>query len=255
MKHVIAAAAVLSVLLAGHSVRAAEKTGSNQLENKQLRVAFDKDGLSQIHDKALGRSLDFKGDRFVLKINDVTVDSKTIKPQSIAKTGQVLTYSYKVGKLMVEAVYELRSDWRFVSKHIRVKTPGDYLIKSMIVFDAKLKQPVLSEYRNRGGRYGAFLRFGDTAKSTKETFGMFAVIQNPYLKFKLKDGAVSLAYEPDMKWSKDYELFDSDRVCLGTYRLSGAEYPGDMVPSGSICPNRLNTRRINRWLTSTLRWR
>jgi hypothetical protein len=79
MKHVIAAAVVLSVLLACHSVRAAENTGTHPLENKQLRVVFDEDGLLRIHDKAIGRSIDFNGDRFVLKIDDQTIDSKTLK--------------------------------------------------------------------------------------------------------------------------------------------------------------------------------
>jgi hypothetical protein len=239
MKHALIAASVLTVLIAGCSGLAAETVGANRLENKKLRVVFDKDGLAGIHDKTLDRSIDFKGDRFVLKIDDATIDSKTTKPQSVNKTGQTVTYSYRAGKVSVEAVYELRDDWRFVSKHLRVKAPGDYLIKSMIVFDAKLKPPVLSEYRNRGGRYGAFLRFGDTAKSDKATFGMFAVIQNPYLQFELKDGAVSLAYEPDMEWSKDYGPFDSDRVCLGTYRLSGTQYPGDMLPEWKYLPKPL----------------
>ena len=230
MKRAIAAVAVLSVLLAGRSARAAENARPRELENKQLRVVFDKQGLSQIHDKALGRSIDFKGDRFVLKVDDTTVDSKTMKPQSVRKAGQILTYRYKAGKLLIEAVYELRGDWRFVSKHLRVKAPGKYLVKAATVFDAKLSTPVLGDYRNRGGSYGAFLRFGDTAKSAKATFGMFAVIQNPFLKFELKEGAISLAYEPDMEWSKDYGPFESDRVCLGTYRLSGTKYPGVMLP-------------------------
>ena len=55
MKHVILAAVVLSVLLTAGSTNAAENAGSHPLENKQLRVVFDKDGLSRIHDKALGR--------------------------------------------------------------------------------------------------------------------------------------------------------------------------------------------------------
>ncbi|MDP6633778.1 MAG: hypothetical protein QGG42_02690 [Phycisphaerae bacterium] len=240
MKHVVAAAAVLSVVLVGSSARAAEKIGRHTLDNKQLRVVFDMQGLCQIRDKTLGRSIDFKGDRFALKIDDATIDSKTLKPQSIRKAGQVLTYRYKTGELLIDAVYELRGDWRFVSKHLRVSTQGKYHIKSATVFGAGLNTPVISDYRNRGGSYGAFLRFGDTAKSTRATFGMFAVIQNPFLKFELKDGDISLAYEPDMEWSRDYGSFESDRVCLGTYRLSGTEYPGGMLPEWHYLPQPLS---------------
>ncbi len=230
MKHAVIAAAVLSILLAGQSVQAADEPGSFTLENKQLRVSFDKVGLTRIHDKALSRSLDFQGASFVLKIDDQVIDSNTSKPKTAVLAGKTVTYGYKVGKLLIEAVYELRDDWRFVSKHLRVTSPADkYRIKAASVFDAKLKTPVLSDYRNRGGSYGAFLRFGDTAKSKKETFGMFAVIQNPFLKFALQDGAISLAYEPDMEWMTAYGPFESDRVCLGTYRLSGTKYPGEML--------------------------
>ena len=239
MKHVIAAVAALSVLVAGRPAWAAENAVKYELKNKQLRVVFDKQGLSRIHDIALDRTVDFKGDRFVLKIDDTTVDSKTIGPHAVRKAGQVLTYRYTVGKLLIEAVYELRGDWRFVSKHLRVALPGKHRVRTATVFEAKLSTGVLSEYRNRGGRYGAFLRFGNTApnpKNTEATFGMFAVIQNPYLKFELVDGNISLAYEPDMDWSKDYGPFESDRVCLGTYRLSGTKYPADMLPEWHYLP-------------------
>jgi len=230
MKNVIAFAAVLAVVSAGSPARAAEKNELYKLENKQLRVAFDKDGLCRIHDKALDRSVDFKGDRFVIEIDDAKIDSRTLKNEFVANNGRELIRRYKTGKFRIDVVYELRDHWRFVSKHLRVTMPGKHLIKAANVFDAKLSTPVLSEYRNRGGSYGAFLRFGDTPDSKKETFGLFAVIQNPFLKFKLEKGDISLAYEPDMRWSKEYGPFESDRVCLGTYRLSGTRYPGDMLP-------------------------
>ena len=98
MKHAITVVAVFSLFLVVHSARSAEVVGPGKLENKQLRVVFDKQGLTQIHDKALGRTIDFKGDRFVLKVDDTTVDSKTIKPQAVGKAGKILTYRYKVGK-------------------------------------------------------------------------------------------------------------------------------------------------------------
>ncbi len=240
MKHAIVSAAVLSVLLASSWAQAAEGPKALVLENKLLRVEFDQSGLSRIHDKALDRSIDFKGDRFIIKIDDITVDSKTTKLQTVAHGRGSVILLYKAGKLLIEAVYELRSDWRFVSKHLRVISPaGKYRIKAATVFDAKLKTPVLSDYRNRGGSYGAFLRFGDTAKSAKPAFGMFAVIQNPFLKFKLADGEMAMSYEPDMEWSKDYGPFESDRVCLGTYRLSGTGYPGDMLGEWKYLPKPL----------------
>jgi len=228
MKYTMTAVVVLSVLLAGGSA-AAENAGG-ELKNKQLRAVFDASGLREIHDAAIGKTISFKGDRFVLKVDDKTIDSSTMTPQGIKKTGTVLTYLYKAGDLRIAAVYELRRGWRFVSKQLRVSPTGKHHIKTASVFQAKLANPVVSEYRCRGGSYGAFLRFGETPKSTKPAFGMFAVIQNPFCKFDLKEGDISVGYVPEMDWSKDYGPFESDRVCLGTYSLSGTGYPGRMLP-------------------------
>ena len=37
---------------------------------------------------------------------------------------------------------------------------------------------------------------------------------------------MALAYVPEMEWRAAYGPFESDRVCLGLYRLSGVEFPG-----------------------------
>ena len=36
---------------------------------------------------------------------------------------------------------------------------------------------------------------------------------------------MALAYAPDMEWRAAYGPFESDRVCLGLYALSGVEFP------------------------------
>ena len=45
------------------------------------------------------------------------------------------------------------------------------------------------------------------------------------LKWNRRKGHVSLAYLPEMEWRAAYGPFESDRVCLGLYEMSGVDFP------------------------------
>ncbi|KPK48339.1 MAG: hypothetical protein AMK72_07205 [Planctomycetes bacterium SM23_25] len=215
-----------------------EAGGLRQLDGEQLRATFGARGLVAIHDKALGRTVAFQGDRFALEVDEATIDSTTLDVRRIEQTGHTLVYHYQANGWPIEVVYELKPAWRFVSKHVRLRLPGKHRVKTATVLGADIKTPVVGEHRLRGGSYGAFLRFAGDAKDPQEAaFGLFAVIQNPFLKFDLKGGALSLAYEPDIDWSAEYGAFETDRVCLGTYALSGTRYPAGMLPEWHYVQN------------------
>ena len=215
-----------------------EAEGLRQLDGDRLQATFDARGLATIRDKTLGQTIAFHADRFVLHVDEETFDSRTLKVKRVERAGHTLLYHYEAKGRPIEVVYELRPGWRFVSKHVRLRLPGTHRVKQATVLSAEIRTPVVGEHRQRGGSYGAFLRFaGDATAPGKATFGMFAVIQNPFLKFRLKDGALSLAYEPDMDWSADDGPFETDRVCLGTFALSGTQYPARMLPEWHYVPD------------------
>lgn len=223
--------AVLCVLSASLPASAEENGERRQLKNRLLRAVFDAKGLIAIEDKALRQSVVFQGDRFVLEIDRQTIDSRTLTPRKVRREDNALIYHYQLDKWPIDVVYELKPGWRFLSKHLRVGLPGKHRVRRATVLGISIKNPIVSDHRIRGGKYGAFLRFARDGRTGKEAaFGMFAVIQNPFLKLDLRDGSMSLAYEPDMEWSAQYGPFETDRVCLGTYALSGTRYPARMMP-------------------------
>ena len=141
---------------------------------------------------------------------------------SAGKTEVVFTYA--ADDTTIEAVYELRPEWRFVTKLVRFKVRGQQRVKSLQVVDAKVGPAVDGQQRLRCGQYGLLLRFGDSA-------GLFACLQNPFNKIAFGDEqTLTLAYEPDMDWNAEWGPFESDRACLGTYGSSDTKFPASMLP-------------------------
>ena len=198
---------------------------ARMLANARIVATFDGRGLVGIRDVALGRTVGFKGDTFAIQIGGRTLAADKLGRPAVTKKGTAIVYSYRAGDLGIDAVYELRAGWRFVTKHLSVRGPGKYRVKAVTVFDATLAGRVSNNLRLRGGGYGILLRFDEKA-------GMFACLQNPYNKiaFDEKAGGLSLAYEPDMDWDAAWGPFESDRACLGTCALSGTTFPYQMLP-------------------------
>ena len=86
-----------------------------------------------------------------------------------------------------------------------------------------MKTPIAREHKASNGSGAVFLRLGEPNSPPK--FGVFLALQNPFLKWERKDGQVAMAYSPDMEWRAAYGPFESDRVCLGLYELTGVEFP------------------------------
>jgi hypothetical protein len=206
--------------------------GSEQiLLNERLRVEFNERGLAAIEDLALARAIGFGEDNFSIVIDGKEVRSETLTPQPPRKEGNRLIYNYVSPPYTLEAVYELRPGWRFVSKQILVKSPAgsEFHVQQMKVFRIHLVAPPREVYTldrsNRGletGDYGAFLRFDDA-------LGMFALVQNPFLKVHQDGASFEITYNPEMDWKAEYGAFESDRGCLGTYMLTGRRLPDKML--------------------------
>ena len=108
---------------------------------------------------------------------------------------------------------------------------ADYRVKSLTPFRATLGTPVAEELLNRGGSYGAFLRFGTGGQPG---YGLFFVVQNPFMQWQRTGQQVSVSYAPEMDWRPNYGPFPGDRVCLGTYGLTGQGFPTADGPERDI---------------------
>ncbi|PYO83842.1 MAG: hypothetical protein DMD68_08450, partial [Gemmatimonadetes bacterium] len=152
---------------------------------------------------------------------------------------RIVVFYWTAAPYRIDVVYELRSEWGFVSKQIFVTGGGGgvYHVDDVTVFDAALVDTIRNAYvpgshrANLGtGDYGGALRFASGR-------GLLAVVQNPFLEFRRDGNAFAIRYQPDMDWRAEYGPFASDRGMLAPVRLSGRTIPARMLPEWRLGPS------------------
>jgi len=216
---------VLAAAMLGSWGRAADV-----LENDRLRAEFDGRGLTAVLDKATHKTVKFAEDGFAVFVGDQAIDSEFAALVADKPTETTRAYRAEGGGFAVRVVYELKPGWGFVSKQLFVSTTGkkDFRVGRIEMFRGKT-EGIAEQQRIRDG---VLWRFGDG----KPTYGMFVVLQNPFLQLKQRDGLFSLAYSPNMEWKVGDGAFESDRLCLGMYGMSGVKYAAGMVPEWKYIP-------------------
>lgn len=202
------------------------------LSNGRLTATFGERGLTEIAGRRLLR------DDFSIVLDGHDYSSAALPTPSRKSDSSRVTYSYDAGSFRIDAAYELRDGWRFLSKQIVVtaaKTAKFRVDRIAVLDDALAQQPreVYAIGRKRPryetGLYGAALRFGDQS-------GLLAVVQNPFLVFNGAESSFSVEYRPDMAWNSSWGPFASDRGLLAPYRLSGRFVPERMLPEWKLGP-------------------
>ncbi|MBV9851257.1 MAG: hypothetical protein JO250_16425 [Armatimonadetes bacterium] len=211
-------------------------TSPMRLKNDLLEAEFDVRGLTAIHDRALGQTVGFADDGFSVALDGATLDSASVPAPTRTQDKNTVTYGYTAGPHVVTVTYELQPSWRFVSKQLSldVTDGADYHVKSLTPFQATLGTPIAGELLNRGGSYGAFVRFG---AGGAPGYGLFFVVQNPFMQWQRTGQRVAISYAPDMDWKPNYGPFPGDRVCLGPYGLTGQGFPTASVPEWQYLPH------------------
>ncbi len=222
------------LLLTAVSIGFGDQDKPRYLSNDKIKAEFNNRGLSGITDLALSQTVTFEKDEFSITVDGKKNDSEPISPDSVKKEKGRLVYIFEMAPFTIKVVYELKPGWRFISKQIFVKSPKgtEYRVNHLDAFLSVLTNPISSEYRIYRGKYGAFVRLGgaDSPESGNPTYGMFLVLQNPFVEWNLEGQNISLAYSPEMQWKSDYGDFVADRALIGTYKLSGTAFPANTVP-------------------------
>jgi len=202
------------------------------LANSVLTARFGDRGLESMASPAAGLPYQFQHDGFDLRVDGHTIESEELPVPVRTQAADRVTYAWTAGPYRLRVIYELRTDWRFVSKqividaasapHLRVDTVG--------VFRSALAEPIVSTFTPKGPRpslgtreYGAALRLAGAR-------GLLVVAQNPFLEFTHQSAAFALRYAPDMDWNLDDGPFEADRGLVAPYRLTGRVLPAAMVP-------------------------
>lgn len=209
------------------------------LDNGILNLELGRNGLEKLHDKTTGKTVEFVSDSFSVRVDGQEIDSARLKPAVTKESDSAAVCAFRSGEYAVRVVYELRKGWRFVSRQLFLTGPDgkEMLVEKMKPFDGRLRNTVVDPYRLTGGRYGISLRIKDAPAEKTPTWGCFMLVQNPYTKIESQQSQVSLAYEPGMKWKSEYGPFPSDRLCIGTYELTGNTFRADMAPEWSYVRN------------------
>jgi hypothetical protein len=190
------------------------------LKNKKIKVEFGKNGLTSITDLVNNQRVGFKNDRASMQVGDMLLDSVSLTPAAMKKSGDTLTYTYTSKTWTLKVVYELKSDWGFVTKQLVLSGAegAAYRVKSVNAFSGELDEKSVSLFKQTKGNL--FLRFGE---GDKPAYGLLCTVQNFFTKARYAEGVVTLMYEPDMEWKSAFGPFESDRACLALYTLSGTE--------------------------------
>lgn len=201
-----------------------------RLRNQQVVAEFDERGLVRLSRPAARASLELAGDSASITVNGQNLAVPGLKLLSTKRRSHSLTYTYAADDKRLQVVYELKRDWEFVSKRLVLSLPAGATcrVDNIEVLRAELQTPLAREHKAATATGTVFLRLNDT--NPPAGFGAFLVLQNPFLKWERKGQHLSLSYAPEMDWAGTYGPFESDRVCLGLYALTGIELPARNLP-------------------------
>ena len=221
--------AALAIAFAVGVVGVGRDATGQTLLNAHVRAEFDARGLRALTDSADHHRYGFEADGFSVTVGNETLGSGTLGTPTRDVEPQRVTYRYASGTTTVVVRYELRPDWRFVSKQIEVRVAGatDLRMREVELFRATFEdsptdiyEPPSARANLQTGVYGAAVRF-DSSHS------LLIVAQNPFLHTRHEGRALALRYAPDMDWKSAYGAFVSDRGLIAPVRLSGRRATGE----------------------------
>lgn len=213
------------------------------LQNETITATFDDTGLVMLHDTTLDKTVRLNHDAFRISVDGKIISGGTLTTMLITQMQYKVAYAYKKDNYAVKVEYELKPGWHFISKQLFYGTrKKEYRVGDVTVFSAELQNPIESVQQLSRGAHAVLLRLNNETGNTagNADWGMFVVLQNPFLTWQQSGKRISASYSPDMEWKKEYGLFTSDKCCIGIYKLSGTRYPLRMVreweyvPAGSM---------------------
>ena len=221
-----------------------------ELRNAATVARFGARGLISVAEIASGSRIDLDSDEWAISIDTRTLRSADAQ-NILRKTGaNEVIYEFDLAPYRVQAVYDIKPGWGFVSKQLRITSaPGKKLsVNRVVPWELKVKTAVQSDFvpsvytpqfgftleQSRkslpGKDYGEFLRFGDGN-------GAFLTVQNPFLEVNRDGSSISVSYAPEMEWQSSWGDFASDIACIGAYRLTGLRNAREMVTEWQPAPS------------------
>lgn len=200
------------------------------LTNQRIRATVGARGLTTFTDLATGRSYRLTSDDFTISIDGVTIDSRALPTPTRRAQANGVTLTWRAGASAIDAVYELKPGWGFISKQLVVRFAASRTarIGRLVPLRASLGETPTSHFNPGHPRADLHTKDYGTALRFRDGTGMLVVAQNPFLQIDREGPDLSLAYDADMTWRADDGDFPVDRVLIAPYRLSGRVLPSQM---------------------------
>ncbi len=204
------------------------------LENDLVRAEFDDSGLVALHDKGLNKTLHFDSDYTSFIFDHNLISTQHLDVRDCVAEGDTVRFAFREGAVDIEVVYELRPEWRFISKQLFFTSNkvDVYTVRRVNVFQAQLankpREVYVADYGEKVEKSKQLKALAGFTRMDKNWGGMF-LVQNPFMDWQFDEGAISMDYRADMMWKQEWGRFASDRACIGLYELTGQMSPGLMT--------------------------
>ncbi len=204
--------------------------GTSDMQNEYLKISGNESGPLTLTDAGWSEPLTFDTVRFAITIDEKEYTSATMPVVKTIRTDSTLTRVYESGIYTFSLVDELRSGWHFLSRQMLISSSKTDVFKvdKVILFSGKLKNPVAEAFQVTAGKYGLSFRL-KPADGGNPQDGCFMLIQNPFVKYEANGQEFTLSYDALMKWNPANGPFPTDRMCVGTYKLTGNTFRQDMA--------------------------
>ena len=167
------------------------------LANGKIAAEFGDRGLVSLHDTESGATFHFSKDEFAVRLDGKDYDAASLGKPVRKEDERRVGFSYTAGPYRIDVIYELRPEWRFLSKEIWIaSSTGDkFRVNEITVFRDAFSETVRDAYAitRKMGDYGGCLRFDQRR-------GLLVTVQNPFLKFEREGEAFTCRYKPEMEW-------------------------------------------------------
>jgi hypothetical protein len=239
---------VLAILAGAGAVPAAAQDMA--LDNGRIRAEFNDHGLVSLGAPKTGRTLAFSADPSAVTIDGMAVVIGRLGPAEIETTPVKVAYRYTRDPYTFDIVYELKPAQDFLTKQIIVTSARSrvFHVNEVRPLETALGQTVAGELKLKNGSFGAICRFRPASASTGPGWSIFFMLQNPFMTWTREGADISVAYAPDMDWSRDYGAFASDRLCIGITELQGTRFPAKAVPEWAFVPDYEKLLRDSPWI-------
>ena len=205
------------------------------LQNEFLDAHFGANGLQSFNDHALQKSFAVADNTFSLTIDNHEILSRKLNPPEIRKDPDAIEYTFHSIPYRIQVIYELKSKWHFVSKRILVSTESGnrrFRVDHIQVLGGEISEHTAGVFvphsfwtrvSKKVNDYALFVRL-------KDRTGIYMLVQNPFLSVESEGEKFAISYSPEMDWDVANGPFESDRACIGAYRLSGQMVSTEIIP-------------------------